>query len=195
MLPTYWEDFRWWSLFLYSFLFRFGGILFKSLERLFFYIASIYATSDLSIYRIWNGIKQIRRYHFIWSCVRRFSECLIWLFWDIPVYPTFIGSGKINQDENAGTQLTVMLALSAITNFLSGIPSMGRFCSMVVTFLMILWASNHHILKRYDKYFMTVPLLYAYSLLYWVRHIAEITELYLFIFPVPLTTIYYLFII
>ena len=102
---------------------------------------------------------------------------------------------KINHDKNAGTLLTVMLALSAITNFLSGIPSVGRFCSMVVPFLVIVWASNYNILKRYDKFFTVVPLLYAYSLLYWVRHIAEITEPYLYILPAPLTAIYYLFII
>ena len=102
---------------------------------------------------------------------------------------------KINLDENAGTLLTVMLALSAITNFLSGIPSMGRFCSMVVPFLVIVWASNHHILRKYDKYFMAVPFIYAYSLLYWYRHIDAITEIYLYILPAPFTAIYYLFII
>lgn len=102
---------------------------------------------------------------------------------------------SINQDKNAGTLLTVMLALSAMTNFLSGIPSMGRFCSMVVPFLVIVWASNHHILRKYDKYFMAVPFIYAYSLLYWYRHIDAITEIYLYILPAPLTAIYYLFII
>jgi hypothetical protein len=86
-----------------------------------------------------------------------------------------------------------MLALAAITNFLSGIPSMGRFQYFVIPFLVIVWAQNYEILKKYDKYFYVVPFIYAYSLLYWYRRMSAITELYLYAFPAPLTVIKYLF--
>lgn len=100
---------------------------------------------------------------------------------------------KINQNKEAGILMTVMLALAAITNFLSGIPSMGRFQAFVIPFLVIVWSMNHHILKKYDKYFYAVPILYAYSLLYWYRHMSSVTELYLYLLPAPFTAIYYLF--
>lgn len=100
---------------------------------------------------------------------------------------------EINQNKEAGILMTVMLALAAITNFLSGIPSMGRFKAFVIPFLVIVWSMNHDILKKYDRYFYAVPILYAYSLLYWYRHMSGVTELYLYIFPAPLTAINYLF--
>ncbi len=101
---------------------------------------------------------------------------------------------EINQNKKAGILMTVMLALAAITNFLSGIPSMGRFQAFVIPFLVIVWSMNHDILKKYDRYFYAVPILYAYSLLYWYRHMSGVTELYLYIFPAPLTAINYLFV-
>ena len=101
---------------------------------------------------------------------------------------------EIYQDKKAGILMTVMLALAAITNFLSGIPSMGRFQAFVIPFLVIVWSMNHDILKKYDRYFYAVPILYAYSLLYWYRHMSSVTELYLYIFPAPLTAINYLFV-
>ena len=101
---------------------------------------------------------------------------------------------EINQNKKAGILMTVMLALAAITNFLSGIPSMGRFQAFVIPFLVNVWSMNHDILKKYDRYFYAVPILYAYSLLYWYRHMSGVTELYLYIFPAPLTAINYLFV-
>ena len=58
---------------------------------------------------------------------------------------------EINQNKEAGILMTLMLALAAITNFLSGIPSMGRFQAFVIPFLVIVWSLNHDILKKYDK--------------------------------------------
>lgn len=101
---------------------------------------------------------------------------------------------EINQNKEAGILMTVMLALAAITNFLSGIPSMGRFKAFVIPFLVIVWSMNHDVLKKYDKVFYAIPILYAYSLLYWYRNMSSVTELYLYIFPAPLTAINYLFV-
>ena len=101
---------------------------------------------------------------------------------------------EINQNKEAGILMTVTLALAAITNFLSGIPSMGRFQAFVIPFLVIVWSMNHDVLKKYDKVFYAVPILYAYSLLYWYRNMSSVTELYLYVFPAPLTTFHYLFV-
>lgn len=100
---------------------------------------------------------------------------------------------EINQNKEAGILMTVTFALAAITNFLSGIPSMGRFQAFVIPFLVIVWSMNHDVLKKYDKIFYAIPILYAYSLLYWYRHMSSVTELYLYVFPAPLTTFHYLF--
>ena len=101
---------------------------------------------------------------------------------------------EINRNKESGILMTVTLALAAITNFLSGIPSMGRFQTFVIPFLVIVWSMNHDVLKKYDKVFYAVPILYAYSLLYWYRNMSSVTELYLYIFPAPLTAINYLFV-
>ena len=108
-------------------------------------------------------------------------------------YLLILNRKEINRDKRAGYVLTIMLALAAITNFLSGIPSMGRFKALVIPMLVIVWAYNYRILKKYDKYFNVVPFIYAYSLLYWCRRMSAISELYLYIFPAPLTVIKYLF--
>lgn len=107
-------------------------------------------------------------------------------------YLLIINRRIINTTKNSKRLLTVMLALSAITNFLSGIPSMGRFQALVIPFLVIVWAQNHETLKKYDRIFMLVPFLYAYSLLYWYRHMSSVTEPYLYIFPAPITAFIYL---
>ena len=98
----------------------------------------------------------------------------------------------INADKTSGRLLSIMLALSAATNFLSGIPSLGRFKAFVIPLLVIVWARNHHVLKKYDKLFYILPIIYAYSLLYWYRHMNGVTELYLYILPAPITAIKYL---
>lgn len=98
----------------------------------------------------------------------------------------------INRDKYAGRLLSVMLALAAITNFLSGIPSMGRFQVLVIPFLIVVWANNYKIMSKYDRLFIIVPLVYAYSMLHWFRHMSGVTEPYLYVFPAPFIVIKYL---
>lgn len=98
----------------------------------------------------------------------------------------------INRDKYAGRLLSVMLALAAITNFLSGIPSMGRFQVLVIPFLIVVWANNYKIMSKYDRLFIIVPLVYAYSMLHWFRHMSGVTEPYLYVFPTPFIVIKYL---
>lgn len=98
----------------------------------------------------------------------------------------------INRDKYAGRLLSVMLALAAITNFLSGIPSMGRFQVLVIPFLIVVWANNYKIMSKYDRLFIIVPLVYAYSMLHWFRHMSGVTEPYLYVFPTPFIVLKYL---
>lgn len=109
-------------------------------------------------------------------------------------YLLVLNRKEINTTEAKKTLFTVFLALSAMTNFLSTIPSVGRFRSMVIPFLIVIWIQNVDVLKKYNKLFYAIPILYAYSLLYWYRHMSSVTELYLYIFPAPFTIIKYLFI-
>lgn len=108
-------------------------------------------------------------------------------------YLLIINRKKINAVETNKILLTIFLSLSAMTNFLSTIPSVGRFMAMVIPFLVIVWIQNADVLKKYNYLFYTVPVLYAYSLLYWYRHMSSVTELYLYVFPAPFTVIKYLF--
>lgn len=107
-------------------------------------------------------------------------------------YLLILNHKKIYKDLKNGSILTAMLALMAITNFLSGIPSLGRFQTFVIPFLVIVWAQNYTILKKYNKYFIIIPIIYGYSLLYWFRHMNSVTEPYLYILPAPITIIKYL---
>lgn len=109
-------------------------------------------------------------------------------------YLLIINRKKINAVETNKILLTIFLSLSAMTNFLSTIPSVGRFRSMIIPFLVIIWLQNADMLKKYAYLFYAVPVLYAYSLLYWYRHMSSVTELYLYIFPAPFTIIKYFFI-
>lgn len=99
---------------------------------------------------------------------------------------------KINRDKRSERKFSIMLVMAAITNFLSGIPSVGRFQSFVIPFLIIVWASNYKIMSKYNKCFYLIPIVYAYSLLYWYRCMSGVTELYLYILPAPLTIFKYL---
>ena len=89
--------------------------------------------------------------------------------------------------------LTILLALSAMTNFLSSIPSVGRFRTMVIPLMVIVWIQNSCSLKKYYNLFYWVPVIYAYTLLYWFRNMMSVTELWLYVFPAPITIFHYLF--
>ena len=107
-------------------------------------------------------------------------------------YLLIINRKIINRDIASKRLLTIMLAMSAITNFISGVPSLHRFQSFVIPFLVIVWTQNHNILRKYDNLFIVTPLVYAYSLLYWFRYMSSVTELSLYLSPAPITIIKYL---
>lgn len=145
-----------------------------------------YTESEMALKRM-SGISEYGKAYadFLIALPQYFQICLFYLL--------ILNRRYINANKNAGNLLSIVLALAAITNILSSIPSMGRFQSMVVPFLTIVWVQNYDILKKYDKIFMLIPFLYAYSLLYWYRQMSSVTEPYLYIFPAPITVFIYLF--
>lgn len=108
-------------------------------------------------------------------------------------YLIVFNSNKFTQNQLSKHTYQIFVVLATLTNFLSAIPSVYRFKALVIPFMVILWAMNHDKLRIFDRYFFYIPLFYCYSLLYWYRHMSSVTELYLYIFPAPLTAINYLF--
>lgn len=88
----------------------------------------------------------------------------------------------------------IYLAIASLANFVSGIPSMGRFKALCVPLLMINWAMNPEIIKKYSRWLLLTPVVYCYKILYWVRSMIAVTEIWLYILPAPITLIKYLFI-
>lgn len=99
----------------------------------------------------------------------------------------------VEVNETGFRLFSVYLPLTTMTNFLSDIPSMGRFQVLTIPLLVILWAINAEKLKKYNNWFCLVPIVYAYSLLYWYRNMVSVTELWLYVFPAPISIIKYLF--
>lgn len=109
------------------------------------------------------------------------------------VYLLIFNRRLINEDRWKGKMLTILLGLSALTNFLSGIPSMGRFQIVCIPFIVICLAMNPDILKKYSLLWKFVPFVYCYKILYWVRNMVSVTEIWLYICPAPITLFKYLF--
>jgi len=144
-----------------------------------------YTQSDSAIERM-KGISKEPTYSvFLMALPGYFGIVLCYLF--------IFNRKKINITYYKKNLLTVFLSLSAITNFFSSIPSFKRFASMVIPFMVIVWIQNIDVLKKYSYIFYLVPLIYAYSLLYWFRYMSSVTEIYLYLLPAPISIIKYLF--
>lgn len=99
---------------------------------------------------------------------------------------------KINITTSRKTLFTIFISLAATTNFLSSIPSVGRFRTMVIPFMIIVWMQNREALKKLDWVIKIIPFIYAYSLLQWFRLMVSVTEMSLYILPAPITAFKYL---
>ncbi len=108
-------------------------------------------------------------------------------------YMLILNRRFINIDSNRKYLFSAFLVLIALTNFLSVIPSVWRLQYLVVPVLVIIWAQNYKYLVRYNYLFYFIPIIYFYSLFLWFNRMSAVTELYLYIFPAPLTIIKYLF--
>ena len=89
--------------------------------------------------------------------------------------------------------MRLYIPLAAMTNFLSGIPSMVRYEKMMIPLLVIIWAMSYSKMQKYNWIFSLIPLVYFYSLLYFFRHVSTVTEIPLYVMPAPFIVFYYLF--
>lgn len=144
-----------------------------------------YTQSDGALEKM-EGISDVPTYAVFLSALPDYFRILL-------SYLLIINRKMINSTDGKRKLLTIFLSLSAITNFLSTIPSVGRFISMIIPFFVIVWIQNADVLKKYNNLFYFLPLLYAYSLLYWFRHMASVTEFFLYALPAPITIVKYLF--
>ena len=84
------------------------------------------------------------------------------------------------------------LAFFSIINFISAIPSVGRFVSLTIPFLIYVWVDNYEVMRKYNKYVLLVPVAYAYSLLYFFRNMSAVTDSVLYLAPLPYQIVYHL---
>lgn len=100
---------------------------------------------------------------------------------------------SITKEKESSTLFSAYLIVGSFVNFTASIPSVGvRFEKLTIPLLVILWAMNYKSLSKHNNLFYFVPVVYAYSILYWVRHMASITEIDLYIAPLPYTIFKYL---
>lgn len=107
-------------------------------------------------------------------------------------YLLIINRKSINMNSDRKYLFSAYLALIAMTNFLSAIPSVWRLQYLIVPILVIVWAQNYGYLVRYNRLFYFIPIIYFFSLFQWYNRMATVTELYLYIMPAPLTVLKYL---
>lgn len=100
---------------------------------------------------------------------------------------------SITKEKESSNLFSAYLIVGSFVNFTASIPSVGvRFEKLTIPLLVILWAMNYKSLSKHNNLFYFVPVVYAYSILYWVRHMASITEIDLYIAPLPYTIFKYL---
>lgn len=107
-------------------------------------------------------------------------------------YLLILSRKQINSNVYNKRLLTIIISLSAITNFVSGVPSMNRFQLLCVPILVVFWSMNYNTLKRYNFIFRAVPIVYAYGILYWIRNMISVTQIELYVLPTPITIVKYL---
>ena len=84
------------------------------------------------------------------------------------------------------------LAFFTIINFLSAIPSVGRFTYLTIPFLIYVWVDNFEITRKYNKYVLLVPVAYAYSFLYFIRNMSAVSDTVFYLTPLPFQIFYHL---
>lgn len=108
-------------------------------------------------------------------------------------YLLIFNRGSITKEKVSSTLFSAYLIVGSFVNFTASIPSVGvRFEKLTIPLLVILWAMNYKSLSKHNNLFYFLPVVYAYSILYWVRHMASITEIDLYIAPLPYTIFKYL---
>ncbi len=143
-----------------------------------------YTQSDEAIAKM-NGEIQVSIYTRILRSLPSYFHLLL-------TYLLIINRQFINADRDGKYLFSAFLALMAMVNFLSAIPSVWRLQYLVVPILVIVWAQNYTYMMRYKRLFYFIPIIYFFSLFLWFNRMATVTEIYLYVFPAPLTILKYL---
>ena len=98
-------------------------------------------------------------------------------------------------DANWERLFVMYLIIASFSNFTMSIPSTGgRYIQLSFPFLAILWLKSYENLKQYNSIIIYgIPICFAYSVLHWFRNVMSVTELDLYLFPLPIQIIKYLF--
>lgn len=143
-----------------------------------------YTQSDEAIAKM-NGEENISIYTKIFRSLPSYFHLML-------TYLLIINRRFINMDSDRKYLFSAFLALMAMVNFLSVIPSVWRLQYLVVPILVIVWAQNYTYMMRYKRLFYFIPIIYFFSLFLWFNRMATVTEIYLYVFPAPLTILKYL---
>ena len=144
----------------------------------------VYTQSEDALVQM-NNEKQVSIYTKILKPLPSYFNLLL-------AYLLILNRNQINNNREREYLFTVLLALFSMTNFLSAIPSVGRFQHLVIPVLVLVWAQNSTYLARYKLLFYFIPIIYFYSLFQWFNYMTSVTELSLYVLPAPLTVIKYL---
>ena len=143
-----------------------------------------YAQSEEAITQMQNEVHM--------SIYTRILKSLPSYFHLLLTYLLIMNRNFINTNNDRKYLFSAYLALIAMTNFLSAIPSVWRLQYLIVPFLVIIWAQNYSYLVKYNRLFYFIPIIYFFSLYMWYNRMSTVTELYLYILPAPLTALKYL---
>jgi len=82
--------------------------------------------------------------------------------------------------------LKYLIAYFSLVNFISIIPSCARFYTCAIPFIVFLWIANYRHLLNYNKLLLFAPLVYSYSILYWMRKMFLVIDPTIFVLPYPI---------
>lgn len=87
------------------------------------------------------------------------------------------------------------LVLVTIVNLIAMfVPTVSvRFAKLTIPFLALLWAYNMGKFREENHLLLFVPIAYSYSIIYWLRYVYSVSELYLYTLPAPAIAVKYLF--
>lgn len=83
---------------------------------------------------------------------------------------------KITNNDTSSKIFGLILLWMTLLNLTSGIPSMGRFIYLVIPIISYLWAKNYIYLNKYNLILYTIPLVFGYQILYWIKNMISISD-------------------
>lgn len=100
---------------------------------------------------------------------------------------------KINGNEENKRIMRYMIVLLTFVNFTFVIPSVGvRFFKMVFPLIVFLLIKQPEVTAKYKYMVYLLPFAFVLDIIYWFRHMADVTSLVDYIAPLPYLLVHYL---